>query len=160
VGHCEGRTGGRGWRRRGRRDRYPRQHVRLTGTAEDFRASQGAAERLIDQLERLIEETEQFAAALEDDDLSTGSRALGESLLRRGERAMLRYDYLSRTAVTQLAELRSGLKSGSRTSDADRRLRDVEAAELRLHGALDEVRRMEVAGAFARLGQLRSQLSG
>jgi hypothetical protein len=87
----------------------------LARAAEDFSANQSAAERPIDEFERLAEETATLVVRLEDDGLDTKRRGLVRALLRRGERAILRYDYLTRNAAWQLAELKSGLASGAQT---------------------------------------------
>ncbi|MDH3734180.1 MAG: hypothetical protein OEU54_11625 [Gemmatimonadota bacterium] len=123
--------------------------------AARFEESQGAAERLIDEFDRLSDEVGSLMADLRLDD---GSPVRADAVLRRSERAFLRFDYVTRRAVSQLAVLRAGIASGS-TSDQARLVSDVEAADLRLHRALNGTRGIDVAAAFSTITRLRTGLA-
>ncbi len=126
--------------------------------AGEFRETQGAAERLIADLEDLAGDAESLAAGLEAGAIEPSTRQAALSVLRRGERATLRYDYLTRSAVSQLASLRAGADVAPGV-DGERRRSEIGLAESRLHGALEAGRTLDIAMAFSRMGALRDRLS-
>ncbi|MDH3734178.1 MAG: hypothetical protein OEU54_11615 [Gemmatimonadota bacterium] len=116
----------------------------------EFEENQAAAAALLAEFDRASEEVGLLIAGVDASDVDA---ARAETVLRQGERAFLRFDYVTRRAVAQLASLRAGFAADP--NGARRRL-EVEAVEKRLYEGLDRTRDRDLSDAFEAITRLRA----